>query len=151
SSCRTSADEQFSDSGARPRKGSEPAVPEPLGVGARATRVLAFGRGRRVRPAVACVHLVRDPVRARAGRGSCRLGRRRAPRADRGQARPELDEEDVVTRNDDLLQQGPREAPEPETAEQRSKKLGLKTAGGGVAAGGIGLAKAGILGKTLIW
>ena len=56
-----------------------------------------------------------------------------------------------MTRNDDLLQQGPREAPEPETAEERSKKLGLKTAGGGVAAGGIGLAKAGILGKTLIW
>ena len=56
-----------------------------------------------------------------------------------------------MTRNDDLLNQGPREAPEPETAEQRSKKLGLKTAGGGVAAGGIGLAKAGILGKTLIW
>ena len=56
-----------------------------------------------------------------------------------------------MTRNDDLLNQGPRKAPEPETAEQRSKKLGLKTAGGGVAAGGIGLAKAGILGKTLIW
>jgi len=56
-----------------------------------------------------------------------------------------------VTRNEDLLQQGPREAPEPETAEERSKKLGLKTAGGGVAAGGIGLAKAGILGKTLLW
>jgi hypothetical protein len=56
-----------------------------------------------------------------------------------------------VTRHDDLLEQGPREAPEPETAEERSKKLGLKTAGGGVAAGGIGLAKAGILGKTLLW
>jgi hypothetical protein len=56
-----------------------------------------------------------------------------------------------VSRNDELLQQGPREAPEPETAEKRSKKLGLKTAGGGVAAGGIGLAKAGILGKTLLW
>jgi len=56
-----------------------------------------------------------------------------------------------VTRNDELLQEGPREAPEPATAEERSKKLGLKTAGGGVAAGGIGLAKAGILGKTLIW
>jgi hypothetical protein len=56
-----------------------------------------------------------------------------------------------VTRNDHLLHQGPREAPEPETAEERSKKLGLKTAGGGVAAGGIGLAKAGILGKTLLW
>jgi hypothetical protein len=56
-----------------------------------------------------------------------------------------------VTRNDDLLQQGPREAPEPETAEQRSRKLGLKTAGGGAAAGGIGLAKAGVLGKAFFW
>src|SRR5581483_2420249 len=41
-----------------------------------------------------------------------------------------------VSRNDDLLRQGPREAPEPDTAEERSKKLGLKTAGGGIAAGG---------------
>jgi hypothetical protein len=56
-----------------------------------------------------------------------------------------------MSRHDELLQHGPREAPEPDTAEERSKKLGLKTAGGGVAAGGIGLAKAGILGKTLIW
>jgi hypothetical protein len=56
-----------------------------------------------------------------------------------------------VTRHEDLLEQGPREAPEPETAEERSRTLGLKTAGGGVAAGGIGLAKAGILGKTLLW
>jgi hypothetical protein len=53
--------------------------------------------------------------------------------------------------NEDLLKQGPREAPEPETAEQRSKRLGLKTAGGGVAAGGVGLAKAGLLGKFFIW
>ena len=53
--------------------------------------------------------------------------------------------------NDDLLEQGPREAPEPETAEQRSKRTGLKTAGGGVAAGGIGLAKAGVLSKFLIY
>ena len=54
--------------------------------------------------------------------------------------------------DDDLLKQGPREAPEPETAEQRSRRTGLtKTAGGGVAAGGIGLAKAGILGKVFIW
>ena len=52
---------------------------------------------------------------------------------------------------DDLLKQGPREAPEPETAEEKSKKLGLKTAGGGVAAGGIGLAKVGVLGKFFIW
>jgi hypothetical protein len=52
---------------------------------------------------------------------------------------------------DDLLKQGPREAPEPETAEQRSKRMGMKTAGGGVAAGGIGLAKAGFLGKFFIY
>jgi hypothetical protein len=52
---------------------------------------------------------------------------------------------------DDLLKQGPREAPEPETAEERSKRMGMKTAGGGVAAGGIGLAKAGLLGKFFIY
>jgi hypothetical protein len=52
---------------------------------------------------------------------------------------------------DDLLKQGPHEAPEPETAEERSKRLGMKTAGGGVAAGGIGLAKAGVLGKFFIY
>ena len=52
---------------------------------------------------------------------------------------------------DDLLKQGPREAPEPETAEEKSKKLGLKTAGGGVAAGGIGLAKLGVLSKVFLW
>jgi hypothetical protein len=56
-----------------------------------------------------------------------------------------------MSRHDDLLQEGAREAPEPETAEERSKRLGLKTAGGGVAAGGIGLAKAGILGKLFLW
>ncbi len=32
--------------------------------------------------------------------------------------------------HDDLLKQGPRQAPEPETAEEKSRKLGLKTAGG---------------------
>jgi hypothetical protein len=53
--------------------------------------------------------------------------------------------------HDDLLKQGPREAPEPETADERSKRMGLKTAGGGVAAGGIGLAKAGLLGKFFLW
>jgi hypothetical protein len=56
-----------------------------------------------------------------------------------------------MAQHDDLLNQGPREAPEPETAEERGKKLGLKTAGGGVAAGGIGLAKAGVLGKFFVW
>ena len=54
--------------------------------------------------------------------------------------------------DDDLLKQGPREAPEPETAEERSRRAGLtKTAGGGIAAGGIGLAKAGVLGKVFLW
>jgi len=56
-----------------------------------------------------------------------------------------------MSEHDDLLKQGPREAPEPETAEERSRRTGLKTAGGGVAAGGIGLAKAGILGKLFFW
>ena len=53
--------------------------------------------------------------------------------------------------DEDLLKQGPREAPEPETADERSRRTGLKTAGGGVAAGGIGLAKAGLLGKIFLW
>jgi hypothetical protein len=54
--------------------------------------------------------------------------------------------------DEDLLKQGPREAPEPETAEERSRRTGLtKTAGGGIAAGGIGLAKVGILGKVFLW
>ena len=52
---------------------------------------------------------------------------------------------------DDLLKQGPREAPEPLTAEERTSHKGVKTAGGGIAAGGIGLAKAGFLGKFLIY
>lgn len=50
-----------------------------------------------------------------------------------------------------LLDEGPHTAPEPETAEQRSKKLGLKSVGGGIAAGGLGLAKFGVLGKLFIW
>jgi hypothetical protein len=55
------------------------------------------------------------------------------------------------SRHDDLLEQGPREAPEPETAEERSKKLGLKTAGGAIAGGGVVAAKAGLLGKFVLW
>jgi len=45
----------------------------------------------------------------------------------------------------------PREAPEPLTAEERTSRKGAKAAGGGIAAGGIGLAKAGFLGKFLIY
>ena len=56
-----------------------------------------------------------------------------------------------MAKHDELLDQGPRQAPEPETAEEKSRKLGLKTAGGGVAAGGIALAKVGFLGKFLIY
>ena len=56
-----------------------------------------------------------------------------------------------MAKHDELLDLGAREAPEPETAEEHSKKLGLKTAGGGVAAGGIALAKVGVLGKFFIW
>ena len=47
-----------------------------------------------------------------------------------------------MAQHDDLLNQGPRAAPEPETAAERSKKLGLKSAGGG----GAIAAKAGALG-----
>ena len=56
-----------------------------------------------------------------------------------------------MSNHDDLLKEGAREAPEPETAEERSRRAGLKTAGGGLAAGGIGLAKAGVLGKFFLW
>jgi hypothetical protein len=42
-----------------------------------------------------------------------------------------------MAKHDDLLNQGPREAPEAETAEEKSKKLGLKSAGGAVAGGGL--------------
>jgi hypothetical protein len=56
-----------------------------------------------------------------------------------------------MAKHDDLLNQGPREAPEPESVEQQSKKRGLKTAGGGIAAGGFALAKIGVLGKIFIY
>jgi hypothetical protein len=59
-----------------------------------------------------------------------------------------------MSSHDDLLNQGPRQAPEPETAEEKSRKLGLKTAGGAVAGGGALAAKAGAiggLGKVFLW
>jgi hypothetical protein len=55
-----------------------------------------------------------------------------------------------MAKHDELLQQGPRQAPEPETAEQRSKRLGWGTAAGGAAAGGAALAKFGFL-KFFLW
>ena len=59
-----------------------------------------------------------------------------------------------MSRHDDLLKQGPRQAPEPETAEEKSRKLGLKTAGGAVAGGGVVAAKVGAFGglsKLFFW
>jgi hypothetical protein len=56
-----------------------------------------------------------------------------------------------VAKHDDLLDQGPHEAPEPETAEQRSKRTGWGAAGGGVLGGGIAAAKFGGLAKILLW
>jgi hypothetical protein len=56
-----------------------------------------------------------------------------------------------MAKSDDLLQQGPREAPEPETAEQRTKRAGWGAAGGGVLAGGAVAAKLGGLSKLFLW
>jgi hypothetical protein len=56
-----------------------------------------------------------------------------------------------MAKHDELLDQGPREAPEPETAEQRSKRLGVGTAAGGVVAAGAAAAKFGGLAKLFIW
>jgi hypothetical protein len=59
-----------------------------------------------------------------------------------------------MAKHADLLDQGPREAPEPETAEERSRRMGLKSAGGVVAGGGAVAAKAGALGglgKAFVW
>ena len=56
-----------------------------------------------------------------------------------------------MARHDDLLEQGAHEVPEPETAEERSSRLGMKTAAGGVVAGGAALAKVGVLGKFFFW
>jgi len=54
-------------------------------------------------------------------------------------------------KHDELLDEGAREAPEPETAEERSGRLGMKTAAGGVVGGGIALAKFGGLAKLFLW
>jgi len=56
-----------------------------------------------------------------------------------------------MAKHDDLLQQGPREAPEPETAEQRGKRLGVGTAAGGAAAAGAAAAKFGGLAKLFLF
>jgi hypothetical protein len=56
----------------------------------------------------------------------------------------------MMAKHDELLEQGPHEAPEPETAEQRSKRLGWGTAAGGAAAGGAAIAKLGFF-KIILW
>jgi hypothetical protein len=56
-----------------------------------------------------------------------------------------------MAKHDELLQQGPRQAPDPETAEQRSTRVGWGAAGGGVLAGGLAAAKFGGLAKVLVW
>jgi hypothetical protein len=56
-----------------------------------------------------------------------------------------------MAKRDELLDQGPHEAPEPETAEERSKRVGWGAAGGGIVGGGAVLAKVGVLGKVLAW
>jgi hypothetical protein len=59
-----------------------------------------------------------------------------------------------MAEHDDLLAQGPRVAPEPETAEERTAKRGRRVMGGGVLGGGAAVAKLGAiggLGKVFIW
>ena len=59
-----------------------------------------------------------------------------------------------MAKHDELLDQGPRQAPEPETAEERSNRLGMKSAAGGIVAGGAVAAKVGALGglgKVFVW
>jgi hypothetical protein len=53
--------------------------------------------------------------------------------------------------HEDLLEEGVRTAPEPETAEEKSRHLGLKTSGGAIVSGTAVAAKAGVLGKGLLW
>ena len=56
--------------------------------------------------------------------------------------------------HEDLLAQGPREAPEPETAEERTSRRGRRAVGGGILGGGAAAAKLGAiagLGKVFIW
>lgn len=57
----------------------------------------------------------------------------------------------MMAKHDELFQQGPREAPEPETAEQRSKRVGLGIAAGGAVAAGAVAAKFGGLAKFFLF
>jgi hypothetical protein len=52
--------------------------------------------------------------------------------------------------HDKLLEEGPRAAPEPETAEERSRRTGLKAGGGAIVGGAAVAAKTGFLTKFFI-
>ncbi len=57
-----------------------------------------------------------------------------------------------MTKHEELLREGPRNAPEPETAEQRSRRKRIEAAAGGaVVVGGGVLAKFGALTKFFLW
>jgi hypothetical protein len=59
-----------------------------------------------------------------------------------------------VAEHEDLLAQGPREAPEPETAEERTTRRNRRAVGGGILGGGAAAAKLGAVagfGKVFIW
>ena len=53
--------------------------------------------------------------------------------------------------HDELLDEGARTAPEPETAEERSRRVGLKTGGAVIVGGAAAAAKLGVLGKGVLW
>ena len=59
-----------------------------------------------------------------------------------------------MAEHDDLLAEGPRMAPEPETAEERTANRGRRAVGGGILGGGAAAAKLGAIGgvgKLFIW
>jgi hypothetical protein len=59
-----------------------------------------------------------------------------------------------MAEHEELLAQGPRQAPEPLTAEERTSRTGRRALGGGVLGGGAAAAKLGAiagLGKVFIW
>jgi hypothetical protein len=56
-----------------------------------------------------------------------------------------------VSTHDKLLDEGPRMAPEPETAEEHSRRRGMGTVAGGIVGGGAVLAKLGVAGKLFFW
>jgi hypothetical protein len=53
--------------------------------------------------------------------------------------------------HEEMLERGAREAPEPETAEERSRRLGWRSGAGIAAGGGLAALKFGGLFKVLIW